>query len=167
MTEENYSKSLFTPKNILIYLIVGGIIYTLVYYFILAPKGGYSSKNNYQAIPTVETPPTMTEMTVEIAALGSSEETGTAVLSEVDGKTKVVVMITGEPKGAVQPAHIHLGSCPNPGKVLHSLTDVVDGKSETVIDTTLASLKAQLPLAINLHESAKLIKNYVSCGNLK
>ncbi|MBI3559814.1 hypothetical protein HY087_01655 [Candidatus Gottesmanbacteria bacterium] len=26
MAEENYSKSLFTPKNILIYLVVGGII---------------------------------------------------------------------------------------------------------------------------------------------
>ncbi len=27
---------------ILIYVVVGGIIYFLIYYFVLAPKGGYS-----------------------------------------------------------------------------------------------------------------------------
>lgn len=169
MAEENYSKSLFTTKNILIYLVVGGIIYALVYYFVLSPKGGYSSQTNYQATPTsqTQTPTAMSSMTVALEVLGNSGQTGTAVLSEESGKTKVVVSVTGEPKGAVEPAHIHMGACPTPGTVLYPLTNVVDGKSETTIAATFADLKSQLPLAINLHESAALIKNYVACGDLK
>ncbi|MBI3576928.1 CHRD domain-containing protein [Candidatus Gottesmanbacteria bacterium] len=170
MAEENYSKSFFTPKNILIYLIVGGIIYALVYYFVLAPKGGYSSQTNYPATtPTsqTETPKMMSSMTVALSALGSSGETGTAILSEERGKAKVVISVTGEPAGAIQPAHIHIGACPTPGKVLYSLTNVVAGTSETTIAASLADLKAQLPLAINLHESAAMIKKYVACGDLK
>lgn len=169
MAEENYSKSLFTPKNILIYLVVGGIIYALVYYFVLSPKGGYSSQTNYQDTPAPQTSPatTRTGMTLALSALGNSGETGTAVLSEENGKTNVVVTVTGEPKGAVQPAHIHAGACPKPDKVVYALTDVVDGTSETTISASLAELVAQLPLAINVHQSAALIKNYVTCGDLK
>ncbi len=32
---------------IALYAIVGGIIYFLVYYFVLAPKGGYSKSGGY------------------------------------------------------------------------------------------------------------------------
>ncbi|MBI3559813.1 hypothetical protein HY087_01650 [Candidatus Gottesmanbacteria bacterium] len=106
-------------------------------------------------------------MTLALSALGNSGETGTAVLSEENGKTNVVVTVTGEPKGAVQPAHIHAGACPTPDKVVYALTDVVDGTSETTISASLAELVAQLPLAINVHQSAALIKNYVTCGDLK
>lgn len=31
---------------ILIYVVVGGIIYFLIYYFVLAPKGGYSKSGS-------------------------------------------------------------------------------------------------------------------------
>ncbi len=30
---------------ILIYAVVGGIVYFLIYYFVLAPKGGYTNKS--------------------------------------------------------------------------------------------------------------------------
>jgi len=32
---------------IAIYAVVGGLVYFLIYYFILAPKGGYNSRGGY------------------------------------------------------------------------------------------------------------------------
>ncbi len=41
MAKENYSKNLFTPKNLIIYVVVGGLLYGLVYFLFFANKGGY------------------------------------------------------------------------------------------------------------------------------
>ncbi len=107
-----------------------------------------------------------TTMTVALAEENKSGESGTAILTENGGKVTVKVSLTGEPKGAIQPAHIHIGSCPGVGKVLYPLTDVVDGVSETVLNVTLDKLKQQLPLALNVHKSKTLITNYIACGPL-
>lgn len=104
--------------------------------------------------------------TVALAAQNNSKETGTATLREVNGKVVVTLNVTGEPKGAVQPAHIHLGACPNPGAIKYPLTNVVDGKSETALNVTMDKLRGELPLAVNVHKSASQSKVYVSCGNL-
>lgn len=175
--KEGYSKesySLFTPKNIIIYLIVGGIIYALLYYFVIAKKGGYNYNSNSSSYtapsalsPTSGNAMMAGKMTVLLSELNASGETGTAILSDENGKTKVVLSITGALAGASQPAHIHLGSCPTPGAVKYPLTNVIDGKSETVVDVSLENLKKQLPLAINVHKSQSEIKSYVACGDLK
>lgn len=104
--------------------------------------------------------------TVTLSAQNSSQETGTTTLKETDGKVVVVLSVTGEPKGAIQPAHIHLGSCPNPGVVKYPLTNVIDGKSETTLNVTMDQLRSELPLAVNVHKSAAQSKIYVSCGDL-
>ncbi len=103
---------------------------------------------------------------VTLAEQNASGESGTAKLWEKDGKVVVAIKVTGEPEGADQPAHIHVGACPNPGAVLHPLTNVVDGKSETTLNTTLAELEAKGPLAINLHKSAAESKVYIACGDI-
>lgn len=41
---------------IAIYVVIGAIIYGLVYYFVIAKKGGYSYNNNSQAVPTSSSP---------------------------------------------------------------------------------------------------------------
>lgn len=96
------------------------------------------------------------------------DQTGTATLVEKDGKVVVSVSVN-MPDGltGVQPAHIHMGTCPGVGKVVYPLTNVVNGASETTLDTTLADLRAQLPLAINIHESAANTTLYTSCGNVQ
>src|SRR5581483_552511 len=95
-----------------------------------------------------------------------SYESGMATLQEVDGKVVVTLSLTGYPGGVSQPAHIHIGSCPNPGAVKYPLNSVVNGKSTTTIDTTLDALKSMGKLAINVHKSVAQSGVYYSCGNL-
>ena len=122
-----------------------------------------------QPTPIVETPsptPAAKTLTVNLTAQNNSTESGTAVLTEIGGKMMVSLNLTGAPKGVVQPAHIHNGSCPTPGAVLHPLTSPVDGKSDTTLDATFDMLKTEMPLAVNVHKSATQSNVYVACGNL-
>lgn len=116
---------------------------------------------------TVESPAArVAESTVQLAQQNESKQSGTAILTEKDGKVTVTLNITGGVADIPQPAHIHLGSCPNVGSVAYPLTNVVDGTSETVLGVTLADLAAKQPLGINVHKSAAEAKVYVSCGDL-
>lgn len=106
------------------------------------------------------------EVTVSLGAQNASGQQGKATLSETDGKTKVTIAIGSGAAGIVQPAHIHVGSCPAPGAVKYPLTSVVDGRSETILDVSLATLAKELPLAINVHKSKDEASIYVSCGDI-
>jgi hypothetical protein len=98
-----------------------------------------------------------------------SKESGTATLSAVGAKTKVVVSVSGEPAGASQPAHIHSGKC-NPdsalGGVVYPLSNVVGGKSTTWISAPLATVLSK-GTVINIHKSKTEIAKYVACGTIK
>lgn len=109
---------------------------------------------------------TPSEISVTVSEQNKSDESGTATLMEVDGKVKVTLKLTGAPAGVTQPAHIHVGKCPDVGAVKYPLTSPIDGMSETMLDVTLAELKSELPLGINVHKSATEAKVYVSCGDL-
>lgn len=101
-----------------------------------------------------------------LSAQNNSGESGTATIMPIsDTQSKVSVTLTGAPAGE-QPAHIHIGACPTPGGVKYPLTNVVNGASETVLDVTVAALKAQAPLALNVHKSTAEVSVFVSCGNL-
>ena len=50
-SKENYAKSYFTPKNILIYIVVAIVVYGLVYYLFVVKQGGYSP-NMYSSSTT-------------------------------------------------------------------------------------------------------------------
>ena len=111
--------------------------------------------------------PMSDQMTINLMAQNDSGQSGTAVLSEENGKVKVMLSMTGGTYTEPQPAHIHMGNCPTPGAVLFPLTNIVDGKSETMLDTTMADLKAKGALAINIHKSAAEQSVYTSCGDIK
>ncbi len=97
---------------------------------------------------------------------GSGEDGAAQITDMGDGTVKVELIMMNAPDAAVQPAHIHKGSCttldPNPA---FPLENVVGGKSTTVVKTTLAELTKE-KYAINVHESSTNIARYVSCGNL-
>ncbi len=114
-------------------------------------------------MPTLQ--PAPKTMTIPLLSLNNSQEYGSAVLTEMADGVKVVLTIANEAPGSTQPAHIHSGACPNPGAVVYPLSSVVDGKSETVIKASLDQLSSKLPLAINVHQSAKEIKSYLACGD--
>ena len=105
-------------------------------------------------------------MTVVLAEENKSGESGTATLSEANGKTTVTIALTGFTKDVVQPAHIHVGACPGVGAVKYPLTSVVNGSSVTELTATLADLSQNLPLAINVHKTAAEITSYTACGAL-
>ena len=139
---------------------------------------GYLLFSNMQQAPTPQPTTTTTqetaspsaapsEISVTLSEQNKSGELGTATLMEVDGKVKVTLKLTGAPTGVAQPAHIHVGACPDVGAVKYPLTSPIDGMSETVLDVTLAQLKSELPLGINVHKSGDEVKVYVSCGDLK
>lgn len=102
---------------------------------------------------------------IKLSVQNESGETGVASLVEKDGKVLVVLNLLGTPIDVPQPAHIHAGSCPTPGKVEYPLTNVLNGRSETTIDTTMAELKKMVPLAVNVHKSTTEAGVYVACGD--
>ena len=107
------------------------------------------------------------DVNIKLGPLNSSNESGTATLSDVGGnKTKVVIAVTGQPANTPQPVHVHKGTCaqldPAPA---YGLTTLADGKSETVIDQPLSSLQRER-FAINGHKSAQDAKTYVFYGDI-
>ena len=109
-------------------------------------------------------------ITVTMNAVGASGESGTATISDENGKLKVSVMLTGEPTGASQPSHIHMGACANPGTVKLTLPNVENGKSELVSETmTMKDVETALgagPLSLNVHKSGTDIGTYMACGDI-
>src|SRR5690348_7290870 len=81
------------------------------------------------AVVTAPPQPTTTKSSddliegVVLKAQNGSKQEGVATLQEVDGKVKVMIAVTSLGT-APQPAHIHVGACPNPGAVKYPLTSV-------------------------------------------
>ena len=107
-------------------------------------------------------------MTVKLAAQNGSSQNGTATLTAKGDMTEVVLDLPADPAGAgvEQPAHIHEGACPMPGKVVYPLTNVKDGKSTTTVNAKLADI-ATGKFAINVHKSAAEVSVYTSCGDIQ
>ena len=94
-------------------------------------------------------------------------ESGKAVLTAEGNKTRVAVMLRGEPRGAVEPIHIHKGECGhiNP-KPTWGLNPMRNGRSVTVIPVSLETL-LKGKYAINAHKSPRELGVYVACGNIR
>lgn len=150
--------------SIIIVVIAAGAYYMFMGNKPEAPGTEKTATTNTSTVQT--TYKDVTERTVSLKEQNGSGESGSAVLTEKDGKVTVVLDMTGFAADVPQPAHIHSGSCPDVGAVAYPLTNVVNGKSATVLDTTFAKLDAKEPLAINVHKSVPETKVYVSCGNL-
>jgi hypothetical protein len=106
-------------------------------------------------------------VTVTMGPGRDGSQTGTATLTDMGSQTQVVLDIQPGPAGVAQPVHIHQGSCPGVGAVAFPLTNVVDGKSTTVVNATLASLQTG-GFSINAHQDSSQagLGVYVSCGNV-
>ena len=103
---------------------------------------------------------------IDLAAQNNSKESGSAEISAEDGKTKVVLNLSGAPSNIAQPAHIHIGTCANIGAIRYPLSFPINGKSETILDISYDQLLNQGPLAINVHKSAAEINTNYACGDI-
>jgi len=101
----------------------------------------------------------------DLGTLSNSGQKGTVTLTAMGSKTKVVISLTGEGAASVQPAHIHLGSCPTPGAVKWPLTNVVHGRSVTVLDVPFSQVD-ETGFSVAVHQSSAHLNVYVACGNI-
>ena len=90
-------------------------------------------------------------------------------------------LVRGQGEGdAPHPAHIHSGTCDNLGDIVVPLDDVTEltagenfgaasailvKQSNTDVELPLGDILAG-PHAINIHESAEAIQNYIACGDI-
>jgi hypothetical protein len=96
---------------------------------------------------------------------GPVRQCGTITFTPSGEKTRVVISITGEPAGAIEPSHIHKGVCGHPGSVIYPLTDVVAGHSTTVVNAPISKVVVAGD-SVNIHKSAAQLNQYMACGNL-
>lgn len=103
---------------------------------------------------------------IPLQALNGSNQTGSATLTAAGQKTNVVIALNGASPDAVEPAHIHQGTCAklNP-KPAYPLNSVTGGSSSTTLNVPLSSLQTG-GFAINVHQSMTNISTYVACGNI-
>lgn len=101
--------------------------------------------------------------------VNNSGITGTiTVIPVAADKTKLVATIKGKNVAGPMPFSINLGRCDNSAaKVKYPLTDVVHGKSETVINAATASLFQPDSLSFSLAESKSTPNKTVACGDIQ
>ncbi|MSQ22873.1 MAG: hypothetical protein EXR53_06190 [Dehalococcoidia bacterium] len=108
---------------------------------------------------------TVLHLTVPLTGIGEATQSGQVVLTATADKTEVVINVKPGPAGVAQPAHIHDTECQLPPKVTYPLSNVVDGKSTTVVNATSASLQDEMhPFAVCIHKSVAEITTYVAVG---
>ncbi len=151
-------------SKLVIVLIVIGVLIGAGY--LLFGQGGKfpSLPGTTPSQPTASLPK---QVEVALDSQNNSNQLGTATLQKVDGKLVVKIVLKGQPAGSSEPAHIHQGSCPNPGVVKYPLSPVVNGASETTLNITGDELLKLMPLAVNVHKSEADSKTYVACGNVE
>jgi thiol-disulfide isomerase/thioredoxin len=109
----------------------------------------------------------MGALVYNFTAQNNSGETGTITFSEASkDTTNVVIALSGAPKDVSQPAHIHIGSCKSLGSPSHPLTNVVNGKSVTVLNISYENLWKEVPFAVNVHKSSAEVKIYTACTDV-
>ncbi len=104
-------------------------------------------------------------VTATLSEENGSKESGKVTLVGAGSKTTVTISLTGESATGSQPAHIHVGPCPTVGAVKYPLSNVVLGKSVTVVAAPLSQLTTGT-LAVNVHQSTANLGKYVACGNI-
>jgi hypothetical protein len=105
-----------------------------------------------------------TEIKIYLSEATGKYQTGTATITDMGGKTQVVVNVSPAMANA-QPIHIHTGTCAAVGTITDKLEDVVVGKSSTEIAKPLTEI-ATGGKVVNVHLSASEIRTYTACGEI-
>lgn len=112
---------------------------------------------NQESISNVED-----NLRVDLDSKSSINQYGTAVLTEEEGKLNVELSLVNNPD-TIQPVHIHRGTCDIPGEIIVNLTNVVNGRSSSVVDLTLDAVNDG-SYVITGHRSAEALGTYDFCG---
>ncbi len=106
-------------------------------------------------------------VTINLSPQNSSGQSGIAILTPNGNQTEVVMQLSTGPAGPTieQPVHIHTGTCANLGGVVYGLTNLVNGKSVSIVSVSLSTL-LNGTFAINAHKSGAEVSAYTSCGQV-
>lgn len=116
--------------------------------------------------PTVGTNPTPAqgsrETAVYLQTQSNSGQSGYAVITEMSSnQTRVSISLFGG-NYSNQPAHIHSGSCSNPGNVIYPLNNV-NGTSITFLNVPYTTVVNSLGV-VNIHKSVAESNVHTACG---
>jgi hypothetical protein len=100
---------------------------------------------------------------LELVEENKSRQSGTAVISPVDGERTRIVMEVNHPPDLPQPAHVHPGRCGNLGDPIAALESLVNGRSETIVPISLADLQRG-GLVVHAHKSEAEFDVSVACA---
>ena len=103
--------------------------------------------------------------TFTLAAIDGSAQDGSVSFIDLGGETAVVISVGSAAAGLAQPVHIHEGSCDTLGGIAFPLTNVVDGRSVTLIDESISNVMRD-GFVVNLHRSGDEASVYTACGSL-
>jgi hypothetical protein len=103
------------------------------------------------------------ELTVALVEQNGSGQAGTATFTPLDGGGTRIVLELTDPPAEAQPAHVHSGSCDALGDPVVPLTNVVDGRSESETEMSLAELEAG-GFVIHAHKSEAEYDVSVACA---
>lgn len=105
------------------------------------------------------------KVTIALNGQNDSGESGAATLAQEGNDVLVWVRVNGG--SALQPDHIHQGTCATLNPVpKYPLSPVKDGVSFTRVKNLHLSDLLSSPFAINVHKSPQEAKIYVACGNI-
>lgn len=104
-------------------------------------------------------------LTLTLGPGRNATQPGTVTLTDLGSQVRVNLDMQNGIAAPGQPAHIHVGGCPGVSAVVFPLQNVVNGKSETTLNTTMATLRAQQH-AVNVHRSTTEAAVYTACANL-
>jgi plastocyanin len=161
---------------ILSILVIGGLITLVVTRTKNTPKESTPVPETTESFPLsgeAPIPPSATPsaataktVTIKLTEQNGSRQSGEAVLTETDGKTKVVVTLSGKSSDVPMPSHIHSGTCEKPGDVIYPLSNVEKGAAQTTLSVPLSEVLKNLPIYVNVHKSATELQTSVSCGSV-
>ena len=152
-------------KNYWIWILIALVLVVIGYYYFANSDTEPTTPNETNG--TTQVNEAGDTAVVTISSLDDAGISGTATLTEEAGGLTVTINTAVGNLAVPMPAHIHNGTCPGIGTIAYPLQDVEGGVSVTSIaGLTLADLENLLPLAINLHQSAEQMGNYVACGEL-
>lgn len=147
---------------IIFFLILAGAF--LGYLLFISSKNTPEVKVSTEKTSEVVKPETFS---VVLESQNNSGESGIAVFEAVGDKTKVKINLVGFQPGVEQPAHFHGGTCEYPVLEKYDINNVMNGKSETIVDVKLKDLLNDLPLVLNIHKSIEEDTIYTSCAEIE
>jgi len=104
---------------------------------------------------------------IELEELEDSRQGGLVTITEIEGKTSVLVELDAVLSADEQPLNIYKGGCPAPGsEIKYQLNKIVFGESETILKDSVEKINSNKPLAIAVGKSFEEENVIVSCANL-